>query len=436
MSDYMFMLENHLSPGQNRAVALVEAAARESGVRAFLTGGALRDMLGGFPIRDLDFTIEGPTQKIVRLLEKRDGVRTDLVDPPRKAYSLVFADGVKAEISIAHEAQYLKPGARPRIRPATIHEDLKRRDFTINSIAISLNPASRGLLLDPENGLGDLERRELRTNSNYTLYDDPSRILRMFRLRARLGFDLNEKTQSQYHNVREAGLESKIPAEALRAELREMAEEPNPAGLLETLERERLIGLFSPALSGVKLNAQGFAKLLKIRQMVPFGVDFHASNLGLFLHTLFEKFTDRERKDLIKRLKLTAKEASAPKELAQRAKKLERVVGSPKLNRASLVYKALRSAPGEEVLFLMAHSEKRIVHDRVKNYLTKYLETANEVTDKDLAPLSLDPGSKEFAKAKLERVYATLDGRIRKPAPPPPPPPAPPTPMNAWARRG
>ncbi len=76
-------------------------------------------------------------------------------------------------LGMARQEKYAKPGAKPSVKPATIHEDLRGRDFTINSIALSLNPASRGLLLDPNNGVGDLERKELRAVSNYTLYDDP-----------------------------------------------------------------------------------------------------------------------------------------------------------------------------------------------------------------------------------------------------------------------
>lgn len=435
MSDYMFMLESHLSPEQTRAVNTVEAAAEEAGVNAFLTGGALRDMLGGFPIRDLDFTVEGAPAKVVKILEKKHKVVCKASDEIRKAYDLVFPSGVTAEIAMAFEAQYPKPGGPPKVKPSSIHEDLRRRDFTVNSIAISLNKASRGLLLDPTNGLGDLERRELRANSNYTLYDDPSRILRMFRLRARLGFELAEKTQNQYASVREAKLETKIHSAAVRDELHRMADEPNPGEIIETLDREKLLTLFSPASSGVKLNTAGFAKLLKAKQSVPFGIEFPIRNFGLFLHTLTEKLSDRDRKLLIKRCGLSKKDAAAPAELHKRAKKLERTLQSAKLKKASLVFDLLRQAPGEDVLYLAMHTTKRIVHDRIKNFLTKYLETANEVTEKDLAHLDLDPASAKFQQAKLERIHALLDGRIRKPAPPPEPPPPPPQPTSVWARR-
>ncbi len=89
---------------------------------------------------------------------------------------------------MARQEKYSKPGAKPQVQPATIHEDLRGRDFTVNAIALSLGKASRGLLLDPTNGLGDLSRKELRAVTNYALYDDPSRILRLIRFRTRLGF--------------------------------------------------------------------------------------------------------------------------------------------------------------------------------------------------------------------------------------------------------
>ena len=96
---------------------------------------------------------------------------------------------------------------KPQLSPATIHEDLRGRDFTVNAIALSLNQASRGLLLDPTNGLADLERKELRAIYNYVFYDDPVRLLRLIRLRVRLASPSSERTEQQYENARLAELE-------------------------------------------------------------------------------------------------------------------------------------------------------------------------------------------------------------------------------------
>ena len=152
-----------------------------------------------------------------------------------------FPSGVHATTGMARQEKYAKPGAKPTVKPATIHEDLRGRDFTINSIALSLNPASRGLLLDPNNGVGDLERKELRAVSNYTLYDDPIRLLRMLRFKVRLGFTIEERTKMQYDNAREAQLETRIGPEELLEELRHIANEPNCADIVKILEEEKLL---------------------------------------------------------------------------------------------------------------------------------------------------------------------------------------------------
>jgi len=144
MSDYMFMLESHLSSEQSRVVADVQAVAVHANVNVFLTGGAMRDMLGGFPIRELDFTVEGPAIKLSKTIAQKSRAQLLRVDEERKQVLLQFPGGVNASIAMARLEKYAKPGAKPQVQPATIHEDLRGRDFTINSIALSLNPASRG----------------------------------------------------------------------------------------------------------------------------------------------------------------------------------------------------------------------------------------------------------------------------------------------------
>src|SRR5689334_22808006 len=133
MSDYMFMLENHLNSNQNRVLAQVTAAAAEAGVSLFLTGGAIRDMLGGFPIRDLDLTVEGNAVKLAKDLAKKTGAEITHIDENRKCVEMLFPGGVTVEITMARQERYPKPGGKPQVTPATIHEDLRGRDFTVNA---------------------------------------------------------------------------------------------------------------------------------------------------------------------------------------------------------------------------------------------------------------------------------------------------------------
>ncbi len=421
MSDYMFMLESHLGPEQSRVVAEVEAAATEHNVTLFLTGGAMRDMLGGFPIRDLDFTVEGSALKLAQAVAKKSGARIVNTDENRRSAELRFAGGVTAEIAMAREERYTKPGASPQVHPATIHDDLRGRDFTINAIALSLNRSSRGLLLDPNNGLGDLEHKEMRATGTYTFYDDPVRLLRLIRLRARLGFAVEARTQLQYENAREAQVERHIGPRALCRELSLVAEEPVPAEIVESLARERLLALFSPALEGAKLNLQAVSRMQKARQMIPFGVDLQLDSVGLFLLFLTEKLNSREKAALVKNLHMHKAEVAQWQTLEARSRKLEKALKSPKLHRPSQVYQVLREAAGDQAMFLLLRSSQRLVQDRIRNYFQKYLPAAQEVTERELLATGLQPGTEKYKKMKGQMVAARLDARPKKPAPAPEP---------------
>jgi tRNA nucleotidyltransferase (CCA-adding enzyme) len=429
MSDYMFMLESHLSAEQFRALGEMQKIAATAGASLFLTGGAIRDMLGGFPVRDLDFTVETNALKLAKVAVK-EGATIVSTDELRKSMELQFPGGVTAELATAHQEQFPKAGGKPHITPATIHEDLRCRDFTVNAIALSLNKASLGLPIDPTNGVGDIERKELRAVHNYSFYDDPARILRLIRFKVRLSYTIDERTRLQYENAREAEMLSRISPEALGAELRHIAAEPLAADLMRALEEEKLIELYSPVFAGAKLNLSTFAKLQKARQSVP--VDLRMNSISLFLHVLLEKLNAKERAGFIKSATLTKAEISAWQKLEPAAKKLERELKGAKLQKPSRLFQMLMKAPGELVLYLMVYSDQRLVQDRIKNYFQKYLPASLEITDEMVATAGVPPASPKFQRVKEEMILARLDARPKKPAPEPEPPPPPP--MSSFAR--
>jgi tRNA nucleotidyltransferase (CCA-adding enzyme) len=424
MSDYMFMLESHLSAEQFRVVAEMQKIAAAAGASLFLTGGALRDMLGGFPVRDLDFTVEANALKLAKLAGK-EGASVVSTDELRKSLELRFPSGVTAELGSAHTERFAKSAGKPQVTAATIHEDLKWRDFTVNAIALSLNKASLGLPIDPTNGVGDIERKELRAIHNYSFYDDPSRMLRLIRFKVRLSYTIDERTKLQYENAREAEMLGKITAEALGSELRHISAEPLIGDLMKALEE-----LYLPSLAGAKLNLGTFAKLQKARQSVP--VDFRLNALPLFLVVLMEKLNAKERSALIKNTLLTRADVNAWQRLEPAAKKLERELKGAKLQKPSQLYQVLVKAPGELVLHLIVYSDQRLVQDRIKNYFQKYLPASLEVTDEMVAAAGVAPGSPKFQRTREQMILTRLDARPKKPAPEPEPPPPPP--MSSFAR--
>jgi tRNA nucleotidyltransferase (CCA-adding enzyme) len=434
MSDYMYMLESHLSPDQNRVVEDVQAAAGTANLNMFLTGGAMRDMLAGFRIRDLDFVVEGNALKVAKALCDRTGAKSVQIDEARKTVELVFPTGVTAQIAMSRQEKYAKTGGKPTISPATIQDDLRGRDFTCNAIALSLNRASRGLLLDPMNGLADIERKELRAVTTYGFYDDPSRLLRLVRLRVRMGYTVEERTQMQVANAREAEVEKRIPARVLGEELRRISAEDHPGEILKGLEEAGLLSLFSPALSA-KLNTQGMTRFDKICAIVPDDTRWRAARLGTFLYALMEKLTPKEKQALIKSTELPKADVNEWQKIEARAKKLESALKAAKVRKASQVYHIVAAAAPEDILFTLYHSSLRPVQERLRNHFEKYLQQVAEITPEEWATIEVKPGTPKYAKARDEFISKRLDRRIKKVVEPEPtPPPAPPEPIAM--RRG
>src|SRR3974377_441381 len=184
MADYIYSMETRLTPAQQSGVNPIQDIARRAGLNLYLTGGTIRDLITGFPIRDIDLSIQGNPLKLQKELEKA-GISIEGTDEALRVLPLLMPGNVRAELNMTRSEIYDKPGKPPVVKPATINEDLRRRDFTVNAMALSLNPGSRGLLLDPFNGIADIEAKVLRVLHNYAFLEEPVRRLRASRLSAR-----------------------------------------------------------------------------------------------------------------------------------------------------------------------------------------------------------------------------------------------------------
>lgn len=423
MSDYMFVLESHLDATQTKVVNEMQRIATDAGMSVWLTGGAMRDMLRGARIVDLDFTVERDAIRIGKALVKASGGEVLEEDSLKRWIELELAGGVRASVSNARTEKYAKPGGKPQIAPATIHEDLMRRDFTINAMALSLNRGSRGLLIDPANGQADLENRELRTTNSYALFDDPARLFRLIRFQYVLGFQVAARTQSQIENALIGEYHTAVPPSALAHEIRALSESENAVPALEAFDALGLLKLLSPALTGAKLNAPGVARLEKLAHTViqpPSEGAFLA-----FLSVLTEKMSPRETADLVRAFELSRKEADTFKKLPALGKKLESAMKSAKITKPSHVYEVLKGASADEVLMVLYHSTQRVVQDRIRAYYQKYLPLAQEVPEEQVAASSgYKIGTPKFEKAFREAVIAHINARPKK-TPPPEPEPVP-----------
>jgi hypothetical protein len=178
-------------------------------------------------------------------------------------------------------------------------------------------------------------------------------------------------------------------------------------------------------LSGPKLNLPGFQKRQKARQLLPSGIDIPVDNYALFLFVLFEKLSSKERMQLIGTVHLAKARVDAAAKLESRAGKVEKALATAKLQRPSALYFMVSNVPGEIILFLLMRSGQRLVLDRLKNYLQKYLPAAQEVTEKDVIERGAQPGTPKFTKLQQQMIAARLDARPKKVVVEEPPPPAP-----------
>src|SRR5207302_270256 len=282
MADYIYVLESRMSPDQQKAIGLMQETARAHEMNVYLTGGSIRDMISGFPIRDLDVSVEGNPLKLQKDLEKA-GAETQGVDEDLRELFLQFPGSVRASINMARSEKYGKPGKPPEVDSAAIMEDLRRRDFTVNAMALSLNPGSRGLLLDPSNGAADIEAKLIRILQNYSFLEDPSRLVRATRFLARFHWTMDERTQARYNAAVENGYMDFILEKAKGREIEQIGYEDDPVPIMRALEKEGWLNVLQPRWTVAKADSASLSQLLKNRQqMVELGYSVNVAAAVLY----------------------------------------------------------------------------------------------------------------------------------------------------------
>src|SRR5882672_6104503 len=438
MADYIYTMEIRLTPDQQKGANLVQEITRAAGMNLYLTGGAIRDIISGFPIRDLDFTVQGNPLKLQKELE-RAGALMAAADEDTKTLFLQLPGNVRAEISMARTERYDKIGKPPVVTPATIIEDLRRRDFTANAMALSLNEGSRGLLMDPSNGAADIEAKLLRVLHNYAFLEDPSRLIRATRFAARFHWPMEERTQQRYDAAKENGYIEYLRHSAIGHEIEQLAYEDDPLNILKVYEKEGWLKVLNAHWSSAKADTAGLGALMKTRQqMNELGYTPDVAPAVLFFLT--SRLGDKDvaeirkaipRKDLVE----------AWKDIEDHAKDLAKRLSGKEAATPSRTWQLLSSARPEMILFLAVTARQQAVVQKIKNFFTKWRQVQRKIPLLEMTELHITPQLPSYPKIANDVFLMLLDGKLRsrtetlkflKPlAPPPPPPPPPPA-----AKRG
>lgn len=440
MADYIFMMESRLTPEQLRGVTLVQDLARAQEMNVYLTGGAIRDLISGATIRDLDFTVQGNALKLQRDLE-RQGAVIQGVDEDLRSMFVLLPGNVRSEIAMARSERYEKPG-RPMISSATIIEDLRRRDFTVNAMALSLNPGSRGLLLDPANGAADIEAKLLRILHNYAFYEEPSRLIRATRFAHRFHWTMEERTQARYDAAKENNYIDNIADRAIGYEIEQIAYEEDPLHILRVLEKEGWLKVLSPHWTLAKVDTAGLNQLLKARQqMLNLGYTLDAA--PAVMHFLTRRLGGRDIAAL-QRLLPRKSFVESWRNLESDAKALASRLTSKQAATPSLTWKLLSQSRPETMLFLLVTARQQAVLQKLRNFFTKWRQVKDKLPLPEMTELRITPDLPVYPKLAEEVFYLLLDGKLRsrtetlkflKPHAPPPPAPPPVVPKRGRAAK-
>src|SRR5215813_1045875 len=433
MADFIYLMETRLSPDQQRAMALVTEVARAHEMNVYLTGGAVRDIISGFPIRDLDFSVQGNALKLQKDFEKA-GAITEAVDETTRTIMLLLLGNVRAEVTSTRSERYEKPGKPAEITPGTIYDDMRRRDFTVNAMALSLNPGSRGLLTDPFNGVADIEGKVLRILHNYAFYEEPSRLIRATRLATRFHWELEERTQARYAAAKENNYIENISDRALSHEVEQLAHEDNPIETLKALDKEGWLKVLVPHLTLAKIDSSGLAHMFKVKQQLQdLGLNPDASPIAM--NFLTRRLGEKEV-SAIQRQLVNKGFVERWRNLENDAKDFAKRLIAKDLALPSATWKFLMNSRPETVLYAAITSRASAVEQKLKNFLTKWPLLRQKLPFPEMPELRITPEHPEYKKILDQAFLLLMDGKLRShneivkfltpfspPEPPPPPPP-------------
>lgn len=373
------------------------SAAR--GVAVYLVGGPVRDWLLRRPVQDLDFVVEGDAPGLARSLARRLGGRA--VVHPRFGTANLWLDAGRVDLVTARREEYPRPGALPKVTPAALADDLARRDFSINAMAVSLTGAAPSLY-DPLDGREDLARGLIRILHPASFRDDPTRLFRAVRYEQRLGFRLEQETAGQLATAVAAGNCDAVTGDRLRHELSRIFEEPTPGKILERAVDLRLLAALFPSLNRKDCIVRWAAASTEID---PSG---ESGNL-VWLAALAYPLTEGEGEGLIRRLNLPAVWAQIVRDAVE-LRQIEATLAGPEL-RPSDICRLLDGKRVESLYLAAALADLPAAAENLRRYLGDWRNIDTALKGRDLLDLGV-PSGPQLGRTLAGLRTARLDHRV------------------------
>ena len=390
--------------------------ADEGGVSLYLVGGVVRDLLLKQENWDLDLTVEGDGIAFARLVAVQ--YRAGLAVFERFATArLTFPDGFKMDIATTRRESYEQPAVLPTVQSASIEEDLYRRDFTVNAMAMQLNPQQFGRMLDPYGGQSDLRARTLRVLHAGSFQDDPTRIFRAIRFEQRFGFHLERTTVRLLAQAASTNLIQRLSGPRLQNEILLLLAERDPVRAIARLEQLKLLRFLHRRLCDTK-------NVKRTVTAVPKAFAWWAHRFPdsvidkpiVYLMALSSESSPAVVASMIRRLALSREQAKKMNIGRHRVDRtLKRLTGKGKLQ-PSKVYRLLAKFSDEALILLLA--KQRITQSGLwgllKRQLVAYMKNRamkTVLTGRDLQAMGLLPGP-QYTTILGKLLDARIDGTV------------------------
>ncbi|MET0514772.1 MAG: hypothetical protein ABW047_05520, partial [Nitrospiraceae bacterium] len=399
-----------------RRIATVLRDAGKSADRlkmpAYAVGGFVRDLLRGHPTLDLDLVVEGDGLKFARALAQGLHAQVKVHERFRTA-TVSLSDGFKLDIATARTERYEYPAALPTVRPSSIQEDLYRRDFTINTLAICLNRRSFWKLLDLYGGQRDITKRTIRVLHSQSFIDDPTRIFRAIRFELRLGFRISDETQALIKEVVEKDLIDQVSGQRLLGELRSLLSERDARLAINRFAELDLLRFIHPKLAWSR-RLEGILK--RVEGTMGWYVErYPARGIEgwlLYMMAFMDMLPRRSVEEALKRFAYGKWEAKCIRATRFEVNMITSRLSRRPLPRPAETTRVLSRFADAVLLYLMATCRSSAIKQQLSAYFDIYQQVKPVTTGKDLKAMGLKPGPR-FTRILSQLRDARLNGEVR-----------------------
>ncbi len=390
-------LYDRLPEAARGALHAAVSIAQRRGVDLYLVGGGVRDLLLGSVHADLDLVVEEDALGLASALGGR--LQARIVQHRRFGTAVVEGPGFRLDLARARTERYERPGALPSVRPGRLVDDLARRDFTINAMALRLSGAQASELIDPHGGRADLAAGAVRVLHDTSFQDDPTRILRALRYAGRLGFRIERRTASRLR--RDLGYLDCVSGARLRHEVERIAAEGRAGQIVRLAQRFEVLSAVHPALCAGP-------RALRALKRLPQVATSHRDAVLFCLLLAHASLAAAE--GAIERLSFTGLQARAVRGfLALRTD--EAALGRASL-RPSDAVAILASRPVAALEAFALVAERPSAGNRARRYLAEWRYVRPRMDGRDVEALGVPHGPLVGEVLALLRE-ARLDGRTR-----------------------